>query len=96
MQGYEIGSVEIDIAFRELAERRLRAAARQLNLDSSQVSHAADEMTREFKGCKERFGTEESMLQDKKRIRIPVISESTSLGSHEIIRGKMVFDKYSL
>jgi hypothetical protein len=93
MQGFEIGSVEIDVAFRDLAERRLKAAARQLNLDSGQVSHAADEMTREFKGCKERFGTEESMLQDQKWIRISAISESTSLQSHKIIRGKMVFEK---
>lgn len=87
--------MEIDVAFTELAEKRLRPVARQLNLDADQVRRAADKMTRDFKSCKEQFGTEASMMQAKKRIRIPIISEATSLESAGIVRGKMVFEKYS-
>lgn len=92
--GYEIGSVEIDMAFAKLAEERLRPFAAQLHLDADQVSRAAEKMIREFKSCKESFGTEVSMMQPQKRIRVPIIAETVSLGSADIVRGKMLFKKY--
>lgn len=91
--GDEIGSVEIDLAFADLAETRLTPLAHQLGIDPEQVKRVATNMIRNFKICKEQFGTEISMGQPDKRIRIPVISETMSLQSENIVRGKMIFKK---
>ena len=52
------------------------------------------EMTRkDFKLCKEEFGTPMSMSQAQKRIEIPRISDNVSIPSAGIVRGALVFQK---
>jgi hypothetical protein len=92
--GDEIGSVEIDLAFADLVEDRLMAVAHQLPIYRNSIRKLAEKMTRkDFKACKEEFGTETSMSKNDKRIEIPGIPDTFTLPGANIIRGKLVFQK---
>lgn len=83
----ELGSVEIDVAFEELAEQRLRAVAKELNMSEAACERAARRMAREsFKPHKENFGSAMSDRQVRKKIDIPGISDDVTI-EHAGIRG---------
>ena len=86
--------MEIDLDFADLVEKRLSPVAQQLNMHPSKVRKVADRMTRkDFKACKEEFGTRMSLIQNEKRIEIRGISETISIPSANIVRGHLVFKK---
>ncbi len=92
--GDEVGSVEIDLDFADLVEQRLSPFAQQLKLNPGELETVVIEMTRkDFKLCKEEFGTSLSMSQSQKRIEIPCISDNVSIPSAKIVRGALVFEK---
>lgn len=94
--GDEIGSVEIDMDFADLVERRLMAAGQQHDLSPHTVRKVAEKMSRSrtgFRGYKEEFGTEDSLSRPEYRIEMPGLSDTFTVESANIIRGKMVFSQ---
>lgn len=83
----ELGSVEIDVAFEDVAEQRLKAVAQELNLSTYACERAARRMARDsFKPHKENFGSDMSDRQIRKKIDIPGVSDDVTI-DHAGIRG---------
>jgi hypothetical protein len=91
MVGDEIGSVEIDLAFANLASERLREAAPYIGLDHYAIPALVKKMCKStFKVIKEEYGSEDSLHLVVRTISIPDISSRTSSEAGNIQRGKLV------
>jgi hypothetical protein len=94
--GDEIGSVEIDLAFQQLAKQRLQPLLRHFGHDQLWLTVASEQMTRsEFQILKEEFGTADSNEFPDFRIPIPGIPSTSSLRTADTIvtRGKLVISR---
>lgn len=94
VHGLELGSVEIDMAFEELAEDRLKRCAFDLGLSEQGCEKAAQRMARDsFRPHKENFGSDMSDRQTTKRIDIPGVSDSISIPHAGIRNGGLMVSK---
>lgn len=96
VRGDEIGSIEIDLDFLNLVERRLATVAQQLGMSHEAMIRLATRMVREkFRAVKEEFGKldiDERALDVK--IEMPGVSDSFTLREDNIFGGKMYFQRY--
>lgn len=82
--------------FADLVERRLLAARPDLQMNPYAIRKLAEKMSRSrdgFRGKKENFGDEDSMSRSEFSIEMPGISDTVSLPSANVIRGKMIFSQ---
>lgn len=96
VHGLELGSVEVDLAFEDLAFERLKSCASQLGLSHKACEKVARKMAREaFRPFKENFGTDSSDRQTWKRIDIPGISDTISIPYAGLRSGGLMISKYN-
>lgn len=89
--GDEIGSVEIDIAFAQLAQERLLEAAPYIDLDKASVPAVVKEMCKTgFKIIKEEYGNDDSQHLSVRTLPIPYVSGRVSSEVGDVQRGKLV------
>lgn len=94
VHGLELGSVEVDLAFEDLAFERLKSCAHELSLSHKACEKVARKMAREaFRPFKENFGTDSSDRQAWKRIDIPGISDMISIPYAGIRSGGLMVSK---
>ena len=94
VRGLELGSVEIDLAFENLALERLEQSAVELGLSPQKCEKVVRTMARQnFRPHKENFGSEMSDRQSLKRIDIPGVSDSVSLPHAGIRSGGLMITK---
>lgn len=91
--GDEIGSVEIDFAFKDLIMDRLNRVRHVLRLDDDAIEEKAQKMVNAFKPTKEDFGSDNSRRHSRKRIDVPNIPSDVNLPAASIERGGMYFTK---
>ena len=93
--GDEIGSVEIDLAFAKLAEKRLTKAEPHIDLADQPVRKLVKAMARDFRLIKESYGSEGSAPLLVRGIQIPGVSvkESSEVGG--VVRGKLMLQMYA-
>ena len=94
--GDEIGSVEIDIEFSELVEKRLHTVAQDLRLSPKQQSRLITRMVREkFRTVKEDFGKSDVDARDLDvKIEMPGVSDTYSSKTANVYAGKMYFKRW--
>jgi len=91
VRGLELGSVEIDLAFENMALERLERSAPELGLSKQKCEKVVRTMARQnFRPHKENFGSDMSDRQSMKRFDIPGMSDSVSIPHVGIRSGLMI------
>lgn len=94
VRGLELGSVEIDLAFENMALERLERSAPELGLSAQKCEKVVRTMARQnFRPHKENFGSDMSDRQSMKRIDIPGVSDSVSIPHAGIRSGGLMITK---
>lgn len=94
VRGLELGSVEIDLAFENMALERLERSAPELGLSTQKCEKVVRTMARQnFRPHKENFGSDMSDRQSMKRIDIPGVSDSVSIPHAGIRSGGLMITK---
>jgi hypothetical protein len=85
-----VGSVQIDNAFRELVEKRLRHIPRKDGIPHI-PNDALNKMTKDFQYFKERFGTNEVNYLKEFKVAVPVLPKDFNNENAKIKDGRMIF-----
>ena len=94
VRGLELGSVEIDLSFENVALQRLEQCTPELGLTPQECEKVVRKMARQnFRPHKENFGSEMSDRQSTKRIDIPGVSDNVNVARAGIRNGGLMITK---